>query len=89
MTDEELIARLRDPAVFGTQTAVEAADRIEALLRDAKAHEKEIVVWSENYAALERNLAKAVGALQNIAHGGAYTDMQVALAALAKIGGGA
>lgn len=30
----------------------------------AKAHEKEIAVWSENYAALERKLAKAVEALR-------------------------
>lgn len=32
MTDEELIARLRNPDIFGTQTAKEAADRIEALM---------------------------------------------------------
>jgi hypothetical protein len=35
------------------------ADRIEALERDAKAHEKEIAVWSENYAAMERKLEAA------------------------------
>ncbi len=34
MTDEELIARLRDTTIFGTQTATEAADRIEALIAE-------------------------------------------------------
>jgi hypothetical protein len=50
---------------------VAAEARIEALERDAKAHEKEIAVWSENYAALDRKLEaaragtkKAVEALQ-------------------------
>jgi hypothetical protein len=35
------------------------ADCIETLERDAKAHEKEIAVWSENYAAMERKLEAA------------------------------
>ena len=35
------------------------AKRDEALERDAKAHEKEIAVWSENYAAMERKLEAA------------------------------
>jgi hypothetical protein len=38
---------------------VAAEARIEALERDAKAHEKEIAVWSENYAAMERKLEAA------------------------------
>ncbi len=35
-------------------------DRVE---KDAKAHEKEIAVWAENYAALERKVARLEGAL--------------------------
>jgi chromosome segregation ATPase len=38
---------------------VAAEARIEALERDAKAHEKEIAVWSENYAAMDRKLQAA------------------------------
>jgi hypothetical protein len=48
MTNEELIARLRDPAVFGTQTAVEAADRIEALAAERDGFQQE----AENYIDL-------------------------------------
>ena len=62
---DPLIRRLTDPP-FGTETSernlmTEAAARIADLERqlaaDAKAHEKEIAVWAENYAALERQLA--------------------------------
>jgi hypothetical protein len=69
MSDEELVKRLRSCAFTGVsnqqvvyvdKSALEqAADCIEALERDAKAHEKEIAVWSENYAAMERKLEAA------------------------------
>jgi hypothetical protein len=42
------------PHEAGTIIATLAA----RLAADAKAHEKEITVWSENYAALERRLAE-------------------------------
>jgi len=35
-------------------------------LKDAKAHEKEIAVWSENYAALERKVARLEEALADM-----------------------
>ena len=56
MTDEALIAWLR--SLKGLGWSNEAADRIESLIAERKAHEKEVVVWSENYAALERKLAE-------------------------------
>jgi hypothetical protein len=41
----------------------ERAEAAEAkALKDAKAHEKEIAVWSENYAALERKVQELVEA---------------------------
>jgi hypothetical protein len=65
----ELVKRLRSCAFTGVsnqqvvyvdKSALEqAAAAIEALERDAKAHEKEIAVWSENYAALARKLEAA------------------------------
>lgn len=36
------------------------------LAADAKAHEKEIAVWSENYAALERRLAEVEAAYEKM-----------------------
>jgi hypothetical protein len=69
MSYAELVKRLRSCAFTGVsnqqvvyvdKSALEqAADCIEALERDAKAHEKEIAVWSENYAAMERKLEAA------------------------------
>ena len=41
------------------------ADRDKAS-KDAKAHEKEIAVWSENYAALEQKVQELVEALREI-----------------------
>lgn len=58
MSDEELIARLRDIQGQAGLFTSAAADRIEALTKDAKAHEKEIAVWFENYAAVKRKLTK-------------------------------
>jgi septal ring factor EnvC (AmiA/AmiB activator) len=49
-------------SVHGAGVLSDAADMLEALAArlaaDAKAHEKEIAVWSENYAAMERKLAE-------------------------------
>lgn len=95
MTDEELIRRMRD-ACRGGETCKcslnEAADRIEALLQERQAHHAnpaDFRYWEGRYRDEKANLAKAVGALQKIAYGGAYTDMQIARAVLAEIGGGA
>ena len=72
MTDE-LVERLR--SIHTAADCDQAADRIEALTaererlqKDAKAHEKEIAVWSENYAALER-LRDACYGLRSIVEG--------------------
>jgi septal ring factor EnvC (AmiA/AmiB activator) len=69
MSDEELVKRLRgwakdiqegSTAIYAMDLDLKnAASSIEALERDAKAHEKEITVWSENYAAMERKLEAA------------------------------
>ena len=76
MTDEELIALLRaGPEIVYRYVDADhaAADRIEELKaqasKDAKAHEKEIAVWSENYAALtaKREDARAEVLLQRAA----------------------
>ena len=53
---------------YAAQLAAEAErdalrDRVE---KDAKAHEKEIAVWAENYAALERKVARLEGALRDM-----------------------
>ena len=64
MTDEELIARLRDPAVFGTQTAIEAADRIEALGREKTYLLDRAMEQDDRTEAAEARLAKAVEALR-------------------------
>lgn len=50
MTDEELIVRLRE----GFPWMKEAADRIEALVKDAKAQESEIANLGENLDAQKR-----------------------------------
>jgi hypothetical protein len=42
---------------------------------------------AEALTATEAKLAKAMEALKNIAHGGGYTDMQIARAALAELEG--
>lgn len=54
MTDEELIARLRDfdPHLHEWEVVDEAADRIEQLVKEAKAAEKEIANLRENYDAV-------------------------------------
>lgn len=44
----------------------EAAAIRERVEKDAKAHEKEIAVWAENYAALERKVARLEGALRDM-----------------------
>jgi hypothetical protein len=59
MSDKELVERLLDFDRVTVGDARDAALRIEALERGAKAHEKEIAVWSENYAAMERKLEAA------------------------------
>ena len=63
-------------------------DMLEALsarlAADAKAHEKEISVWSENYAALERKLAE-VEAERNKLNMRASNAMRMLVAAEAEI----
>lgn len=55
---------------WGITASPSSVEYVRADLHDAtkvqleKAHEKEVAVWSENYAALERKLAKAVEALR-------------------------
>ena len=73
MTDEELIARLRDWPYQGETMANAAADRIEALVKDAKAQESEIANLGENFDAqkrraerLETKLKKAFETLEFI-----------------------
>ena len=41
--------------------------------------------WAIRALNAEAKLAKAMEALKNIAHGGGYTDMQIARAALAEL----
>lgn len=92
MTDEELIRRLRDAPADNRgnkNRCLDAADRIEALMRDLGLADDQRSEWERHCKAAEANLTKAVGALQKIAYGGAYTDMQIARAVLAEIGGGA
>lgn len=56
MTDEELIARLRDEHVAASRT--EAADRIEALVKErdilVDRHERNLIVGAETRARAER-----------------------------------
>jgi hypothetical protein len=69
MTDEELIARLRDVYVDNT-IRLTAADRLDELLSDLKAvlaREAETQARHDNKLdALEAKLAKAVSALQEL-----------------------
>jgi hypothetical protein len=69
MTDEELIARLRDVYV-GNMIRLTAADRIDELMRDLKsvlAREAETQVRHDNKIdALEAKLAKALAMLASI-----------------------
>lgn len=67
MTDEELIAELREWSFYA------AAERIEALVKDAKAQESEIANLGENFDAqkrraerLETKLKKAFETLEFI-----------------------
>lgn len=59
---------------WGITASPSSVEYVRADLHDAtkvqleKAHEKEVAVWSENYAALERKLAKAVEALKHYNH---------------------
>lgn len=87
MTDEELIARLR--MIHEWKIGKEAAERIEALTEQLTAaqHDAE---EAEAYAEeLEQRLAKAQGALHQIAgkKGYAYDPWGIARATLAEIKG--
>ena len=73
MTDEELIARLRDTTIFGTQTATVTADRIEALTAKLATCEKYRDAYDEMgrigtqaVRDLEAKLVKAVEELRHI-----------------------
>jgi hypothetical protein len=72
-------------AMMGSANAEARATQLE-LERDAL-----LRVVTDNHVALTRaetaeaKLAKAVEALKNISHGGGYTDMQIARAALAEL----
>jgi len=70
MTDQELIARLRDWPYQGETMANAAADRIELLVKDAKAQESEIANLGENLDAQKRRAdqleAKLVKALETL-----------------------
>lgn len=85
MTDEELIARLRD---LGFNLTDAAADRIEALIAEnAKLHDYIEGVAKDTHKIMvgyEAKLAKAVKALQWCAM---YGDGDVARATLAEIKG--
>ena len=95
ISDATLIARLRDEHVAASRT--EAAARIEALIAErdealewlsaSQGYIADAVYALDKQEAAEAKLAKAVEALENIAHGGAYTDMQIARATLAEIKG--
>jgi hypothetical protein len=63
MTDEELIARLRDAPADGLGTenlCLEAADRIEALTKELNICRMAQVVMDNTVVDLEAKLAKAV-----------------------------
>jgi len=51
--------RFQDDAVAYVP-ATDLADALDLLAKRDKAHEKELAVWSENYAALERKLSEAL-----------------------------
>jgi predicted RNase H-like nuclease (RuvC/YqgF family) len=61
MTDEELITRLR---LLNEVDANVAADRIEALVKDAKAQESEIANLGENLDAQKRRAERLEAALR-------------------------
>jgi hypothetical protein len=96
MTDEELIEALRsidhmnvDDCFLQSHLHSKAADRIEQLVNEGNETHEEAMSWIEKWGdalkgqrEAEAKLAKAVEALKNIAHGGGYTDMQIARAAL-------
>jgi len=89
MTDEELIKRLRSLDVTVRHAA---AARIEALVKEVDAPHEEAMEWiaawghaRKGQLEAEAKLAKAVEALKNIAHGGGYTDMQIARNVLAEL----
>jgi predicted RNase H-like nuclease (RuvC/YqgF family) len=57
--DEGVINDRRESAADMLEALSAERDALSARLDvDAKAHEKEIAVWSENYAALERKVAE-------------------------------
>lgn len=74
MTDEELIARLRSlrSHIFGAGTIMLVADRIETLVKEAKAAEKEIANLRENYDAVFARAERLEEALRDIAAVTAY-----------------
>ena len=59
MTDEELIARLRDWPYQGETMAGEAADRIEALTKERDQHWDRFVHWRKEADALTEQLTAA------------------------------
>ncbi len=90
MTDEELIETLRGRNGFGWTE--DAADRIEALVKEVDATHEEAMEWiaawghaRKDHLEAEAKLAKAVNALKNIAHGGGYTNFQHCRAILAEL----
>ena len=68
MTDEELIKRLREPWFTNgcERYQRDAADRIEALVKDAKAQESEIANLGENLDAQKRRAERLEAALRKI-----------------------
>ena len=82
---DDLIKRLREIR-WRADLMHEAADLIEQLERERD--EAYNAAWRNGIAqeATEAKLAKAMEALKNIAHGGGYTDMQIARTVLAELG---
>lgn len=66
MTDEQLIARLRDFAYFGTPTAATAADRIEALVKADRAQVEVVERQAETIIRINARAERLEEALREI-----------------------
>jgi hypothetical protein len=73
---------LQDP-----QCQCDSMDAVRVVIARIEWLERERVLDAKLLADTQALLDTAVVALQNIAHGGGYTDMQIARAALAEIEG--